>query len=95
VSRAGFSQASNLGLTELIALTQEEFVKITVRLANDLPRLAEMRRTLRQSMMASPLMDAARFARDVEEAYRSMWRTWCEGKSCPNLVEDATMGAAT
>jgi protein O-GlcNAc transferase len=28
-------------------------------------------------MRASPLMDEARFARDLEHAYRLMWREWC------------------
>ena len=35
------------------------------------------RATLREQMEASPLMDAARFARDVEAAYRTMWAAWC------------------
>jgi predicted O-linked N-acetylglucosamine transferase (SPINDLY family) len=28
-------------------------------------------------MRQSPLMDAPRFARAVEAAYRKMWRKWC------------------
>jgi predicted O-linked N-acetylglucosamine transferase (SPINDLY family) len=28
-------------------------------------------------MQASPLMDGAAFARDIEAAYRQMWRQWC------------------
>jgi predicted O-linked N-acetylglucosamine transferase (SPINDLY family) len=27
-------------------------------------------------MQASPLMDAGRFARDIEAAYRQMWRNY-------------------
>jgi predicted O-linked N-acetylglucosamine transferase (SPINDLY family) len=77
VSRAGLSQLSNLGLPELVARSESEYVTIAERLAADLPRLAELRATLRPRMQASPLMDASRFARNVEAAYRSMWERWC------------------
>jgi predicted O-linked N-acetylglucosamine transferase (SPINDLY family) len=78
VGRAGLSQLTNLGLTELIARTPEQYVQIAAELAGDLPRLAELRRTLRARMQASPLMDGPRFARNVEAAYRQMWRNWCQ-----------------
>jgi predicted O-linked N-acetylglucosamine transferase (SPINDLY family) len=77
VGRAGLSQLTNLGLPELIARTPEQYVRIAANLAEDLPRLAELRRTLRGRMEASPLMDAPRFARNIEAAYRQMWRDWC------------------
>ncbi|CAN5497715.1 hypothetical protein BH10PLA1_BH10PLA1_17890 [soil metagenome] len=76
VSRAGWSQLSNLGLTELAALDDKTFVSIATSLANDLPRLAELRRTLRSRMQKSPLMDAPGFTRNVEVAYRQMWKAW-------------------
>jgi predicted O-linked N-acetylglucosamine transferase (SPINDLY family) len=78
VGRAGLSQLSNLGLAELAARTPQQYVQIAADLAKDMPRLAELRRTLRARMEASPLMDAPRFARNVEAAYRQMWRNWCE-----------------
>ncbi|HTV47745.1 MAG TPA: tetratricopeptide repeat protein [Phycisphaerae bacterium] len=74
VGRGGKSILTNVGLPELIAQTPEEYVQIAVKLAKDMPRLAELRKTLRQRMEASPLMDAKRFARNVEAAYREMWR---------------------
>jgi len=77
VSRAGLSILNNLGLPELVALSEEDYVKIAAELAGDLPRLAELRRELRSRMEASVLMDAPRFARRIEAAYRSMWRCWC------------------
>jgi predicted O-linked N-acetylglucosamine transferase (SPINDLY family) len=80
LSRGGWSQLSNLGLRELAAFTEDDFVPIAVRLANDLPRLAELRRTLRSRMQSSPLMDGPRFARSVEVAYRAAWRHWCLGQ---------------
>ncbi len=75
--RAGLSQLSTLGLPELVAFSDEDFVTIAAQLAADLPRLGELRRTLRERMISSPLMDGRRFARGVEAAYRSMWRRWC------------------
>ena len=39
--------------------------------------LAELRGSLRERMRASPLMDEERFTRDLEHAYRQMWRKWC------------------
>jgi predicted O-linked N-acetylglucosamine transferase (SPINDLY family) len=81
VSRAGFSQAKNLGLAEeLIANSREDFVRLAAGLAGDLPRLARMRAELRGRMEKSPLMDGRLFARNVEGAYREIWREWCKGK---------------
>jgi predicted O-linked N-acetylglucosamine transferase (SPINDLY family) len=68
----------NVGLPELIAEAPQQYVQIATDLAGDLPRLAELRRTLRERMQASPLMDAPRFARSIEAAYRKMWRNWCQ-----------------
>jgi len=80
VGRAGLCQLMNLNLPELIASTPEQYVQIAAELANDLPRLIFLRSTLRQRMQAGPLMDAARFARNVEHAYRTMWQRWCSEK---------------
>ena len=78
VSRAGLTILTNVGLTELVAGSLEEYVKIAADLAGDLPRLAALRAELRQRMQASPLMDAPRFARNIEAAYRQIWRRWCD-----------------
>lgn len=73
--RAGLSQLANLGLAELAADSDDAFVETAVSLANDLPRLANLRATLRGRMAGSPLMDGERFARGVEAAYEGMWRS--------------------
>jgi len=77
VGRAGWSQLCNLGLQDLAAETPQQFVALAANLAHDLPRLHELRGTLRQRMQRSPLMDAPHFAQNVEHAYRQMWRRWC------------------
>ncbi len=76
--RAGLSILSSIGLPELVARTDDEFVKIASELAADRTRLAKLRRGLREKIQHSPQMDAARFARNVESAYRQMWLTWCQ-----------------
>jgi protein O-GlcNAc transferase len=77
VGRAGSSILNNIGLPELIAETPGQFVQIASGLAADLPRLAALRAGLRQRMEQSPLRDHKTFARDIETAYRQMWREWC------------------
>ena len=77
VSRAGRSLLQTVGLPELVASSEEQYISIAAQLAQDLPRLRGLRASLRSRMLASPLMDAPRFARNIEAAYRTMWRRWC------------------
>ena len=73
VSRGGLSLLSNVDLRELVAFSEDDYVRIAVELARDLPRLAALRAGLRARLRASPLMDAPRFARGVEAAFQAMW----------------------
>jgi predicted O-linked N-acetylglucosamine transferase (SPINDLY family) len=75
--RVGASLLTQLGLTELIADSVEEYVEIAVALAVDQARLGELHRSLRPRLATSPLGDAAAFARKIESAYRAMWQRWC------------------
>jgi predicted O-linked N-acetylglucosamine transferase (SPINDLY family) len=77
VGLAGLSQLTNADLPELIARSPDEFVSIAASLAVDLPRLRQLRQTLRQRLQSSLLMDAKRFTRNIESVYRTMWQTWC------------------
>jgi protein O-GlcNAc transferase len=81
MGRVGESLLSNVGLAELIAGSLDEYIELAVRLANDRPRLAELRRSMRQRMRASPLMDGPSLARRIETAYRVMWRAWTTSMS--------------
>ncbi|MGH8778544.1 tetratricopeptide repeat protein [Paraburkholderia sp.] len=78
VGRGGLSQLTNLGLAEFAAPTDEAFVRTVLALAGGLPALAALRNGLRARMERSPLMDGARFARQIEAAYRQMWATHTE-----------------
>ena len=78
VSRGGAALLAQIGLPELIARDAASYRAAAEGLASDRGRLEELHRTLRDRMMKSFLCDAVGFTRDFEEAYRSMWRTWCE-----------------
>jgi predicted O-linked N-acetylglucosamine transferase (SPINDLY family) len=80
VARLGLSVLTTLGLPGMVASSEEEYFHIATQLARDPSRLAELRATLRPRMQASPLMDAPRFARNVESAFRMMWRKWCAAR---------------
>jgi protein O-GlcNAc transferase len=77
VGRGSVSILSNLGLTDWIAETPEQYVSIAVNMAVNLQGLAELRTGLRKRMEQSPVMNAAQFAGEMEVAYRGMWENWC------------------
>jgi protein O-GlcNAc transferase len=76
-SRSAASILEALGLDDWVAPSIDEYVQVAVERANDKEQLSELRRTLRPRLQASPLMDEERFVRDLEAAYRQMWREWC------------------
>jgi predicted O-linked N-acetylglucosamine transferase (SPINDLY family) len=80
LGRAGWSQLNNLGLTELAGRSPQEFVEIAVQLASDIPRLSELRRTLRERMKKSRLVDGKGFAQDMEAVLAEIWRGWLSGQ---------------
>jgi protein O-GlcNAc transferase len=79
--RAGASILSTVGLPELIAENDEQFVQIAGALADDKTRLAELRSTMRSRMRHSPLTDGQRFARGLESAYRGAWLEYAREQS--------------
>jgi predicted O-linked N-acetylglucosamine transferase (SPINDLY family) len=76
-SRTGAGLLRAAGLDELVAETEEQYIGIAAALGADVSRLAAMRSGMRARMAASSLMAAERFTRNLEQAYRTMWRTWC------------------
>lgn len=69
VGRVGVSQMSNLGLTELISHSKDEYIATAVRLSSNLKGLETLRNGLRQRMAVSPLMCARPFTEQLEQIY--------------------------
>ena len=76
VGRAGLSQLTTLVLQELVADNADQYVAIAVALARDLLRISDPRANLRSRMKESPLMDGARFAKNIEIAHQEVWIRW-------------------
>ncbi|KAA0577898.1 tetratricopeptide repeat protein [Azospirillum sp. B21] len=77
-ARVGASLMTAIGLPELVAATPAHYAEIAAGLAGDLTRLMRLRMGLRERVRASALCDEARFMRNLETAYRLMWRRWCD-----------------
>ena len=68
-----------LGLDDWVATSTADYVRLAVAKRRQLEAAAHLRATLRQRFAESPVCDAARFARDLEAAFCSMWQCHCSG----------------
>jgi predicted O-linked N-acetylglucosamine transferase (SPINDLY family) len=79
VSRQGLSLLTHVGLRDLVAHDDEGYVRVAVALANDVTRRAALRKSLRPTVLASPIGNGARYTRHLEQFFRDAWRRWCAG----------------
>ncbi|KAL2992822.1 hypothetical protein AAZX31_10G070200 [Glycine max] len=75
----GVSLLSKVGLGNLIAKNEDEYVKLALKLASDISALQNLRMSLRELMSKSPLCDGAKFILGLESTYRQMWHRYCKG----------------
>ena len=85
VTLRGSGHAQNVGVSLLravgmpegwVARTEEEYVDLAVghvASRERLVELAELRRTLRERRLSSPLCDSGSCVAGLEDAYRRMW----------------------
>lgn len=72
LSRQGVSLLTCSGLTEWIAKSEEEYVRIAVAKAQDVAQISRLRADMRKQVFASPLFDAPSFARQLEDSFIGM-----------------------
>ena len=77
-TRFGLSLLSAVGLSELAAATPAAYVERAVALAREPELLSALQESLRRRMEASPLMDGAGYAHEVEGLYEAAWRAWLQ-----------------
>ena len=78
MSRNAVGPLTAVGLSDLVATTGEQYVEIALTLARAGVPAPARRGALRERLQASPLMDAHSFARNMENAYQTMWRAYCD-----------------
>jgi len=77
VGRQSLAILKLIGLDDCVAYSEAEYIEAAIRLAGNPQRLQALRVELRQHLQSSPLCDEALFTRDVERAFREMWRRQC------------------
>ncbi len=78
-ARNSYAFMMNVGVTEGIAWTDEEYVEWGVRLGKEPMLRQQISWRLRQSRQTSPLWDAKQFTHEMEKAYKQMWQRYVEG----------------
>jgi len=80
VSRQGVMQMLALGLSEFVAESPEALIPLAKMWMSRRPELGELRRTMREQLLASPLADAPRYVRNLEASLRAEWTLRCPGE---------------
>lgn len=91
--RVGAGLLTSLGLPELIATDSAGYERIALDLARDPAALAAIRAKLARHAASYPLFDTKRYTRNLESAYREMWRRHEDGLA-PDHITVVDKGAA-
>ncbi|MBI3505784.1 MAG: tetratricopeptide repeat protein [Proteobacteria bacterium] len=75
--RVGAALLARIGCPELVASSIETYIGAAVELAGNRTRRVAYRAELRRHLLTSPVGDPAGIARDLVEALRFTWRSWC------------------
>lgn len=79
--RVGASILRQVGLSDLVARDLPGYLSLARSVAADGEYRAGLREILRAGMRRSTLMNPSRLAREMETAYRDIWKNWCRERS--------------
>ena len=87
-SRFGYSLLMNMGLEELCAFSEEEYIQKAIDLANDWDRIREYHQTIRRKMEESPIMNDTIYMGELEAAYEKIFNAWINNKPLPDFPQE-------
>ncbi|MEH1852212.1 MAG: tetratricopeptide repeat protein [Nostoc sp.] len=79
-ARNSYTMMMNVGVTEGIAWTDEEYIEWGVRLGKDEALRQQVTLKLKASRQTAPLWNGKQFTREMEKAYQQMWQRYIEKK---------------
>ena len=71
----GVSLLTTIGCPELITYSIDDYIAKAIELGNNPHKLAQLRLSLRDKLLQSPLCDGPKFSRGLEEAFSAMWKS--------------------
>jgi predicted O-linked N-acetylglucosamine transferase (SPINDLY family) len=80
VGRLTASMLTVMGMTDWIAESTEDYIKLAVAKASDIEGLCKVRDGLRDRYKSSILGDCQAYVKAVESEYRKAWRGYCESE---------------
>jgi predicted O-linked N-acetylglucosamine transferase (SPINDLY family) len=81
ISRVGASLMAGLGLPEFCTSDADEYLARTIEFARDLPKLNQVRQSLRERMRLALVSDPKVVAQPLEQMFRTIWSKWCDARS--------------
>lgn len=85
--RVGMSILNRVGLDDFIAKDLDDYVSITTNLSCDIERLSQIHDFLRDRMQSSPICNGPGFCLSLENAYREMWKKYCQNPGDSSVVK--------
>lgn len=76
-SRTCTSVLTHISMQNLIAGDTSHYCEIAAQLTRDIPKLSGLRECLRSRVQNSIITNGQEFTRNLEVAYRQIWRNWC------------------
>jgi predicted O-linked N-acetylglucosamine transferase (SPINDLY family) len=79
----GVSLLNSIGplVSDLIAVDEDHFVEIAVKLAQNEKRIGDIHANLRDHLLASRLCDTSTYIKHTMDLYRDVWNVYCDTKS--------------
>lgn len=84
-SRICATLATNVGLSDMICASTQEYEDRAVYLATDPTALGAVRERLARNLRSEPLFDLPRFTRHLEDAYLAIWQRHLSGEGPTSL----------